>query len=288
MSTPSPALPADSPTVCQLEGVTVARDGRTVLSDVSFALRAGEVTGLIGVNGAGKTTLLRAILGLDPPTAGVVRRPAPRPGAASFGYVPQKVLLDADVPMRARDVVALGLDGHRLGFTLSSARRRERSERVAEMLAAVDAETFADARVGELSGGEQQRVLIAHALVARPRLLLLDEPLANLDLRAEREVVALLGRIARTQDVAVFLSAHDINPLLGVMERIVYLAGGRAACGTTDAVVRSDVLSRLYGSHVDVLRVHDRIVVVAGAAPDERAGEARPGPAPFEKGIVPL
>lgn len=288
MSTPAPALSADSPTVCLLEGVTVARDGRTVLSDVSFALRAGEVTGLIGVNGAGKTTLLRAILGLDPPTAGVVRRPAPRPGAASFGYVPQKVLLDADVPMRARDVVALGLDGHRLGFTLSSARRRERSERVAEMLAAVDAEAFADARVGELSGGEQQRVLIAHALVARPRLLLLDEPLANLDLRAEREVVALLGRIARTQDVAVFLSAHDINPLLGVMEHIVYLAGGRAACGTTEEVVRSDVLSRLYGSHVDVLRVHDRIVVVAGAAPDERSGEARPGRAPFEKGIVPL
>ncbi len=129
----------------------------------------------------------------------------------------------------------------------------------------MDAERFADARVGQLSGGEQQRVLIAHALIARPQLLLLDEPLANLDLRAAQEVVTLLARIAAEQQIAILISAHEMNPLLGVMDRIVYLAGGRAASGTTEEVVRADVLSELYGSHVDVLNVHGRVLVVAGA-----------------------
>src|SRR5271163_4340622 len=136
------------------------------------------------------------------------------------------------------------------------------------MLAAVDAERFADTRVGRLSGGEQQRVLIAHALIARPRLLLLDEPLANLDLGSVQEVVALLARIAREQEVAVLISAHEINPLLPVMDRIVYLAAGRAVSGTTEEVVRADVLSELYGHHVDVLRVHGRVLIVAGAGED--------------------
>ncbi len=144
------------------------------------------------------------------------------------------------------------------------------------MLEAVDAGDFADARVGLLSGGEQQRVLIAHALIARPKLLLLDEPLANLDLRAGQEVVALLARIAHERDVAVLISAHEMNPLLPVMDRIVYIAGGRAASGTTEEVVRADVLSELYGSHVDVLNVHGRVLVVAGAGDeaDMRGHEA--------------
>ncbi len=164
--------------------------------------------------------------------------------------MPQKFLLDPDLPLRARDLVALGLDAHRLGVPRPS---RARRARVDEMLEAVDARRFADTRVGRLSGGEQQRILIAHALIARPRLLLLDEPLANLDLRSAAEVVALLARITREQEIAVLISAHEVNPLLGVMDRIVYLAGGRAASGTTEEVVRADVLSKLYGHHVDVL-----------------------------------
>ncbi len=177
-----------------------------------------------------------------------------------IGYVPQKVVLDPDVPLRARDLVALGLDGHRLGFALPSARRRAQVE---AMLDAVGARAFADARVGELSGGEQQRVLLAHALMGRPRLLLLDEPLANLDLRSVGEVVALIARIAAEQQLAVLISAHEINPLLPVMDRIVYLAGGRAVHGKVDEVVRGDVLTGLYGHPVDVLRVHGRVLVVA-------------------------
>ena len=151
------------------------------------------------------------------------------------------------------------------------------------MLHAVDADRFAGARVGNLSGGEQQRVLIAHALISRPRLLLLDEPLANLDLRSGQAIIALLARIAREQQIAVLLSAHEINPLLPVMDRVVYLAGGRAASGPTDQVVTSEVLTRLYGHQVDVLHVHGRVLVVAGALDaDENAAaahEAAAGPA---------
>jgi zinc/manganese transport system ATP-binding protein len=262
--------------VLRVSGITVRLAGRTVLDRVGFELDAGEFTGLIGSNGAGKTTLFRVILGLQSPTAGTVeiggvggagRRNSGRAG--KIGYVPQKFLLDPDMPVRGRDLVALGLDGHRLGVPLPS---RERRRVVEEMLEAVDASGFANARVGQLSGGEQQRILIAHALVSRPRLLLLDEPLANLDLRSAREIVGVLSRIARDQQLAVLISAHEMNPLLPVMDRVVYLADGRAASGTTDEVVRSDVLSRLYRHHVDVLRVHGRVIVIAGEGePEEDA-----------------
>jgi zinc/manganese transport system ATP-binding protein len=251
--------------ILRVDQIGVALAGRQILDAVSFSVRAGEFTGLIGPNGAGKTTLLRVILGLERPTAGTVTvLGEPRsPRSQPVGYVPQKVLLDPDMPMRARDLVALGLDGNRYGLRLRSAHR---AQAVREMLHAVDAERFADARVGNLSGGEQQRVLIAHALVSRPRLLLLDEPLANLDLRSSQEVIGLLARIAREQQIAVLLSAHEMNPLLPVMDRVVYVAGGRAASGPTDEVVTSEVLSRLYGHRVEVLHVHGRVLVVAGPA----------------------
>ena len=255
-----------------VDQVSVTLSGRQILADVSFALHAGEFTGLIGPNGAGKTTLLRVILGLQRPTGGTVSilgRPRSR-RHEPVGYVPQKVLLDPDIPMRARDLVALGADGNRYGIRLPS---KDRAEAVREILHAVDADRFADARVGNLSGGEQQRVLIALALMSRPRLLLLDEPLANLDLRSGQEIVGLLARIAREQQIAVLLSAHEMNPLLPVMDRVVYLAGGRAASGPTDEVVTPEVLSRLYGYHVDVLRVPGRVLVVPGPA---GAGQAAP------------
>jgi zinc/manganese transport system ATP-binding protein len=247
-----------------VDHVTVRLSGRTVLDDVSFTLAEGEFTGLIGANGAGKTTLFRVILGLQPVTRGAVGPAARR----AIGYVPQKFLLDPDMPLRARDLVGLGLDGHRLGIPLPSKTRRRRID---EMLDAVDVRDLADARLGALSGGEQQRILIAHALISRPRLLLLDEPLANLDLRSAQEVVGLLARLSREQQIAVLISAHEMNPLLPVMDRIVYLAAGRAATGTATEVVRSDVLTQLYGHHVDVLRVHGRVLVVAGAGHDEHA-----------------
>jgi len=248
----------------RLDGIGVSLGGREVLSDVSFTIRKGEFTGLIGPNGAGKTTLLRVILGLQEPSSGRVLidgGPRQKSNKNSIGYVPQKLVIDPDMPMRARDVVSLGLDGHRLGFGFPSRRRRDLVNRT---LHDVGAEKYADARVGELSGGEQQRVLIAHALISQPKLLLLDEPLANLDLKSEQEIVAVLGRLAREHGISVLLSAHDMNPLLSVMDPIVYVANGRVATGSTDEVVTSEGLTRLYGHHVDVVRVHDRVLVVAG------------------------
>jgi zinc/manganese transport system ATP-binding protein len=239
-----------------------------VLDDVSFEIQPGEFTGLIGSNGVGKTTLLRIILGTQRADRGTVRIAGSdgRHRTRALGYVPQKVLLDPDVPVRARDLVALGLDGSRFGF---GRRTREQRQAVEQALADVGAEQFADARVGTLSGGEQQRVLIAHALISRPEMLLLDEPLANLDPRSAQEVVGLLHRVAVDHGIAILLSAHEMNALLPVMDRIVYLTAGRAASGTTDEVVRSDVLSRLYGHHVDVLRLHGRILVVAEPGHDD-------------------
>ena len=256
-----------------LDGIGVRLGGRQVLSDVSFSLEKGEFTGIIGPNGAGKTTLLRVILGLLEPSGGRVLvdgAPLHNKNKSAIGYVPQKLVIDPDMPLRARDVVSLGLDGHKLGFALpwkhgrpasaaNSSRRRWLPWR---------AQRYADARVGELSGGEQQRVLIAHALISRPKLLLLDEPLANLDLRSEQEIVAVLGKLAREHGISVLLSAHDMNPLLGVMDHIVYVANGHAAAGPTDEVVTSAGLTELYGHHVDVVRVHDRVLVVAGDLAD--------------------
>jgi zinc/manganese transport system ATP-binding protein len=261
--------------VLGVDQVSVALSGRQILDEVSFAVGPGEFTGLIGPNGAGKTTLLRVILGLRRATRGTVTvLGKPRsPRHQAVGYVPQKVLLDPDMPIRARDLVALGADGHRYGIRLPS---RARVEAVREMLHAVDAEGFADARVGHLSGGEQQRVLIAQALISRPRLLLLDEPLANLDLRSGQEIIALLARIAREQQVAVLLSAHELNPLLPVMDRVVYLAAGRAASGPTAEVITSEVLSRLYGYRVEVLHVAGRVLVVADDGANDAAAAALP------------
>ena len=259
-----------------LDRVGVRLGGREILRDVSFTIRPGEFTGLIGPNGAGKTTLLRIILGLQPATRGsVLIDGAPRPPRdASIGYVPQKLAIEPDMPLRVRDVVSLGIDGHKFGIRLPS---RARRELVADMLAAVGAQRYADARVGELSGGEQQRVMIAHALISRPRLLLLDEPLANLDISSEQGIVSVLARLARAEGIAVLLSAHDMNPLMPVMDRIVYVAAGRVAVGRTDEVVQPEVLSRLYGQHVDVIRVHGRVLVVA--APEGFDADADADPA---------
>lgn len=270
------AAEGSSTEILSVANLSVSLAGREILRDVSFTCDAGEFIGLIGSNGAGKTTLLRVILGLTAPTSGSVRvagreRSSRKP---LIGYVPQKIGLDPDMPIRARDLVGLGIDGHRFGIPRPTAKR---NALIDEMLAAVDATRFADARVGNLSGGEQQRIMIAHALISRPRLLLLDEPLANLDIRSEQEVVSLVARIAAEQNVAVLFAAHGMNPLLPVMDRVAYIARGRVAIGTTAEVVTTESLSRLYGRHVDVVTVHNRILVVAGRE-DEGLHHVEPVP----------
>lgn len=262
----------------KVEDVTVSISGRVILRDVNFRIDQGEFTGLIGSNGAGKTTLLRVILGMQEVASGrvTVRGQALTRSNRSIGYVPQKVLFEADLPIRVRDFVALGVDGHRYGV---ARRSRATLGLVDEMLHAVEAAEFSDRRIGSLSGGEQQRVLIAHALVSRPELLLLDEPLANLDPGNAQEIIQLLHSVATGQHVAILLSAHEMNPLLPVMDRVVYVANAQVASGTTDEVIRPDVLSTLYGHHVDVLRVHGRILVVAGENVD--VGHVVPEHPPF-------
>jgi zinc/manganese transport system ATP-binding protein len=260
----------DRPEVLAVEDVSVDLGGRRVLDRVSFGVEAGQLTGLIGSNGAGKTTLLRVVLGLQRASSGrvLINGVSGSAQGGSVGYVPQRLVVDPDMPLRTRDLVALGLDGHRFGLPLRSARRHRAVE---QMLEAVDAQAFADTRVGHLSGGELQRVLIAHALIARPDLLLLDEPLAGLDLRSAQEIIAVLDRITEHEQVSVLISAHEMNALLPVMDRVVYLAAGRAASGPTDQVIRTDVLSRLYGHDVEVVRVQGRVLVVAGPGGDDRS-----------------
>jgi len=246
-----------------VSNMSVVLGNKEILHDVNFELHSGEFSGLIGPNGSGKTTLLRAILGFHRVAEGSILFE----GSAEFarrrpiGYVPQKIQLDPDIPVRARDLVELGLDGQRLGIRLPS---KERRGQVDDMLRAVNAEAFADQRIGELSGGQQQRILIAHALIRRPKLLLLDEPLANLDIRSVAEVVTLLNQLAHEQQITILLSAHDINPLMGAMDRLVYLANGHAASGPVSEVIDGAVLSNLYGYHVDVIRVHGRILITTG------------------------
>ena len=258
--------------VLAVDQLSVSFSGRTVLQEVGFTLRAGEFCGLIGANGSGKTTLLHAILGSQALDAGSVRigcsngAGGPVSRGSLIGYVPQKISLDPYMPLRAWDVVALGLDGHRLGLPLPS---RARRKLINEILNAVNAAHIAEQRIGNLSGGEQQRILIAHALVRRPRLLLLDKPLANLDMRSAAEIVAVLHQLSVKHLITILLSAHDMNPLLPAMDRVVYLANGHAVSGRTDEVIRTDVLSGLYGYHIDVIRVHGRVLVIAADASSE-------------------
>ncbi|SIS50016.1 metal ABC transporter ATP-binding protein [Alicyclobacillus vulcanalis] len=244
--------------------LTLSYGSRRVFAQLTGDIEAGSFVGVLGPNGAGKSTLLKAIAGLVRPTEGAVEidgKPIRR-RTPLIGYVPQAVHMDEDVPLTGRDLVGLGLDGHRLGFPLPSRARREAIEAA---LAEVNALHLADRRIGRLSGGERQRLLIAQAIVSRPRVLLLDEPLNNLDLASTQQVVDLVKRLAHEGGMAVLLVAHDVNPLIGRVDQILYLANGRMAMGTIDQVLRPEVLSGLYGYPVEVLRAGGRIIVAAGA-----------------------
>jgi zinc/manganese transport system ATP-binding protein len=266
-----PTAPGLAQSALSLHGVALERGGREILSDVELEVRPGEFVAVLGPNGAGKSTLMKAILGLVPLATGSVTVLGTDPTRARgrIGYLPQRRSFDRTTRIRGLDVVRLGLEGTRWGLPLAvtpAARTRRRAvrERIREAVALVGATAYAARPIGELSGGEQQRLLIAQALVGEPDLLILDEPLDSLDLPNQGAVAALVRRIATEQRIAVLLVAHDVNPLLHHLDRVLYLGGGGALAGTVDEVITAEKLSELYQTPVEVLRAADGRLVVVG------------------------
>ena len=258
---------ASSEPAIAFERAAVRLGGRTIWSDVSVTVDEADFVAVLGPNAAGKSTLIKVILGLLPLAGGSVSVLGRPPGDAKggIGYLPQRRSFDTGTRIRGVDLVQLGLDGARWGIPLPGARSRRRdAARVAEVIELVGATAYAHQPIGELSGGEQQRLLIAQALVRRPKLLLLDEPLDSLDLPNQAAVAALVRRICEEERVAVLLVAHDINPILSYLDRVIYLAGGGAIEGSPEDVITSETLSRLYGAPIEVLRASDGRLVVVG------------------------
>ncbi len=247
-----------------------ARPPHVVWSGVDLLVREGEFVAVLGPNGSGKSTLLKAVLGVVDTSRGAVTVLGGPPGVANrrIGYLPQRHAYASTLPVRGVDLVRLGLDGASWGVPLPfgsrAAARRQAKRRVEEVTELVGASAYAERPLSELSGGEQQRILIAQALVRRPRILMLDEPLDSLDLPNQAAVTALVQRICRTENVAVLLVAHDVNPLLSYLDQVIYLAGGRALQGPVEEVITSAKLSELYGAPVEVLRTRDGRLVVVG------------------------
>lgn len=247
--------------VISLKRAALKYGSRTLWQDLNLQVQAGEFLAVLGANGSGKTSLLKVLLGLAPLSSGQVMLdgvPARR-GSRTIGYVPQQKTLAPELALRARDLVGLGLDGHKWGFRL---RGRSHRARVDELLAQVGAEDYGHIPVGMLSGGEQQRLRVAQALAGNPQALLCDEPLLSLDLNHQKAVSALVGRQARENNTAVVFVTHEINPILEHVDRVLYLAGGRFTMGTPEEVMQTSVLSRLYGTDVEVLHLNGRMVVV--------------------------
>jgi zinc/manganese transport system ATP-binding protein len=257
-------VPVTGQSAVVFDDAAVRLGGRTIWQHASFSVAQGELVGIIGPNGTGKTTLLRLILGQVKASAGATRvlGGPPRRGNPAIGYVPQRRTLEADLALRGRDLVLLGLTGHRWGFGPATSGERAA---VASALEAVDATAYADKPVGLLSGGEHQRLLIAQALLTNPQLVLLDEPLASLDLRSSHDIVHLVDNLRRERNITVLFVAHDLNPLLEVLDSIIYIAQGIPRAGSVDDVLRSDLLSDLYATMVHVHSTADGHRYVVGA-----------------------
>jgi zinc/manganese transport system ATP-binding protein len=261
---------ADEPSV-RLRDAALRFGERQLWGGLDLDIAPGEFLAVLGPNGSGKTSLVKVLLGLQRLSSGTVEvcGRTPRRGSTHVGYVPQQKAFDRDVALRGRDLVRLGLDGHRWGIGRPD---RSARQRVEQAIAAVGATGYADAPLGRLSGGEQQRLRIAQALLGDPSVLLCDEPLLSLDLSHQQATSALIDERRRTAGTAVVFVTHEINPILPMVDRVLYLAGSKWAVGPPDEIMTSERLSALYDTEVDVLRVRDRIVVIG--APDAAHGDA--------------
>jgi zinc/manganese transport system ATP-binding protein len=253
----------------QLRDAALRFGERELWSGLDLDLAPGEFLTVLGPNGSGKTSLLKVLLGLQPLAAGTVSvcGQTPRRGSDMVGYVPQQKSFDPGLPLRGRDLVRLGLDGHRWGLPFG--RRGDR--RIEEVIEAVGAAAYAGAAIGLLSGGEQQRLRIAQSLLGDPRVLLCDEPLLSLDLKHQQEVASLIDARRRERGTSVVFVTHEVNPVLPITDRVLYLVGGKWAIGTPDEVMTTERLSALYEADIDVLRVRGRVIVVG--APDSAHSE---------------
>lgn len=241
--------------VITARGLAAGYPAKTIWQGADFSIRSGEFVVVLGPNGAGKTSLFRLLLGLNRPTAGELTLfgAGPHRGNTRVGYLPQRHPLDTENRIAAIEYVRLGLSGHKWGFALEKQAGKE-YKKAMEALKQVGAEQFAARPLSELSGGEMQRVFLAQALIGQPELLLLDEPLANLDIRREAEFIHFVKDVVQKQNITVLLIAHDINPLLPVVDRIMYIANGKIALGKLDEVVTSKSLSKLYGAPIEVIK----------------------------------
>ena len=258
----------------ELRDAGLAFGDRTLWQNLDLSVAAGEFVAVLGPNGSGKTSLLKVLLGqnhLPSGTASIGGSPVRR-GQSGVGYVPQQRNIDDDLPLRGRDLVGLGWDGHKWGMGLRG--MRQRKETVQRAIDQVDANSFAGAPVGSMSGGEQQRLRIAQALVGDPSVLLCDEPLLSLDLANQSLVSGLIDRRRREHDTAVLFVTHEINPILPLVDRVVYIVDGRFRIGTPEDVMTTEVLSELYGTEVEVLKVRGRLVVVGTGDSIDALGSA--------------
>ncbi|MEV4300835.1 metal ABC transporter ATP-binding protein [Microbispora rosea] len=274
---PQAAPASGTPVVLSLTSAELRRGERVLWSGLDLELRRGEFIAVLGPNGSGKTSLLHAILGQLPLSGGTLLidgRP-PRRGSDLIGYIPQQRAVAPHTPLRARDLVRLGVDGHRWGLPLGG---RGLRRRIDDLLTEVGAHEYADIPLGLLSGGEQQRVRIAQALATDPALLLCDEPLLALDPHHQHAIVDLLDRRRRAHGTAVLFVTHELNPVLPLVDRVLYLAGGRFRVGTPDEVMKSSVLSDLYGGPVEVVRAHGRYLIAGAPTPHhpDPAGGVQP------------
>ncbi len=240
-------------TIVVAENLGAGYQTNVVWGNASFTINRGQFVAIIGPNGAGKTTLFRLLLGLQRPTSGTLQvfKAQPKRGNPRIGYVPQRHVIDSDTNVEALELVRLGYSGGKWGIGLFSRADRRAADEALESVGATD---LAHRPLGELSGGELQRVFLAEALVSNPDMLLLDEPLSNLDIKRERELLQVVNEIVRTRNVTALLIAHHINPLLPYLDNVVYIANGKVATGKPSEVLTSESLSALYGVRIEVLR----------------------------------